>query len=226
MTIVTNRSSLLALTCLLCTATLCLAQGNAGLSKDQGFSSYTSVNANHDSSSGWSTITTPSVRYDFNHIFGVEMGIPYYISHNGYDTTVAVRRNQVQPLVTSYNSLGDLYLSLNFTAPLTVVGYKATITGTAPTGDTSSGISTGRPTFDLNNHFDHPFSFFTPLVEFGIGDSSALIDKRVRRPYTTLGPLSHFRAGSSFDFLKIFSFEATAYEDLPIGDQKVFSHVL
>ena len=169
---------------------------------------------------------TPSARYDFNKIFGIEMGIPYYMSHNGFDSTVGLRANQAAPLVTSYNSLGDLYLALHLSAPATAIGYTATITGTAPTGDTSSGISTGRPTFDLNNHVDHTFSFFTPLAEFGFGDSSALIDKRVRRPYTTLGPLSHFRAGGSFDFLSVFSIEATGYEDLPVGNQKVYSHIL
>jgi hypothetical protein len=91
------------------------------------------------------------------------------------------------------------------------------------------------------------------MAEFGIGDSSALIDQRVsepyaslagtrgtlsrqpamlalvnqqiRPPYTTLGPISHFRAGASLDFLRIFTFTPSAYEDLPIGNQKVYSHL-
>src|SRR5258708_39301518 len=103
MTTVTNRSSLLALTCLLCTA-LCLAQASPELSKDQGVSSYTSVNANHDSSSGSSTIPTPSLRHDFNRIFDVDMRIHYYITHKGHAATVAVRRIPGRPLLTRYHS--------------------------------------------------------------------------------------------------------------------------
>ncbi len=192
---------------------------------DRGFTFTTSITGNHDSSSGWSNIVDSSARYDFNRVFGVELGMPYYMSHNGYSSTVVTRINVNPPLVTTYNSLGDLYLKLHFAAPDTNFGYNATITGTAPTGDTSTGISTGRPTFDLNNHFEHGFAFLTPFAELGIGDSSALINHRVRRPYTTLGPISHYKAGASFDFLKFFNFEGSAYEDLPIGDQKVFSHL-
>jgi len=192
---------------------------------DRGFTFTTSITGNHDSSSGWSNIIDSSVRYDFNRVFGVELGMPYYMTHNGYSSTVVTRINTNPPLVTTYNSLGDMYLKLHFAAPDTSFGYSATITGTAPTGDTSSGISTGRPTFDLNNHFEHSFGFFTPLAELGFGDSSALINHRVRRPYTTLGPISHYKAGASFDFLKFFNFEGSAYEDLPIGDQKIYSHL-
>ena len=189
----------------------------------RGFSSYTNFQGSHDSSSGWSTIVSSSVHYDFNKFFGVELGVPFYLSHNGFNANVIARGNNNPPLVATYGSLGDTYLSLNFSAP-GALGYRATITGTAPTGDTSSGISTGRATFDLNNHLEHSFGFFTPLVEFGIGDSSALINRRVVRPYTTLGPLSHFKAGGGIDFLKYFNFQLTAYEDLPIGNQKVYSH--
>src|SRR5258707_817841 len=193
---------------------------------DRGFSFSTIATGNHDSVSGWSSMLDTGVRYDFNGIFGMELGVPYYMTQTGSDTTKAVRLNQTPPLMVTYGALGDTYLILHFAAPGSVVGYRATITGTAPTGDTSTGISTGRATFDLNNHFDHTWGFLTPLAEFGVGDSSALVNRRVRRPYTTLGPLSHYKAGATFDFLKVFSFQGSGYEDLPIGDQKVFSRVL
>ncbi len=198
---------------------------NPAEASDRGFTFSSNFSGNHDSSSGWSSVIDSSVRYDFNKVFGVELGMPYYLAHNGYSSTVVARINTTPPLITTYNALGDLYLKLHFAAPETSFGYSATITGTAPTGDTSSGISTGRPTFDLNNHFEHSFAFLAPFAELGIGDSSALINHRVRRPYTTLGPVSHYKAGASFDFLKFFNFEGSAYEDLPIGDQKVYSHL-
>src|SRR5579864_2316480 len=157
----------LAAVCLLAASSSCVAQlKNESSSKDvRGFSWSQTSTGTHDSTSGWSSILDSSVRYDFSRIFGVELGVPYYMSHNGYDSTKVVRLNQTPPLVASYNSLGDTYLTLHFAAPGTWFGYKATITGTAPTGDTSSGISTGRATFDLNNHFDHTWNFVTPLVE-------------------------------------------------------------
>jgi len=218
-------------------------------SSNRGFSWFTTVTGSHDSFSGWSSVVDSSMRYDFSSVFGVELGMPYYTTHNGYKSTVTAR-SQVKPrLASSYNSLGDMYLQLHFAAPQTSFHYAAVLTGTAPTGDTSSGISTGRPTFDLNNHIEHSFGFFTPIAEFGIGDSSALIDQsigvpytsllgrgttptsialinqQIRQPYTTLGPVSHYRAGSTFDFLRIFSLTLSGYEDLPLGNQKVYSHL-
>ncbi len=187
-----------------------------------GFSSYTSVSGQHDSSTGWSTVLNSSLRYDFNPIFGMEVGVPLYLMHNGYDSAVPVRGKKNPPIVTSYNSLGDVAVTLNFAVPKSAVGYRSTIMGTAPTGDTSSGISTGRPTVDFNNHFDHSFGPVSPLLELGVGDSSTLINKRVRRPFTTLGALSHFMAGAGFDLFKDFNFQADAYENLPIGNQKVY----
>ncbi len=186
-----------------------------------GFSSYISMSGEHDSSTGWSKVLNSSLRYDFNSIFGMELGVPFYLMHNGYDA-VAVTGKKNPPIVTSYNSLGDVDLSLNFAAPNSAVGYRSTLVGTGPTGDTSSGISTGRPTFDFNNHFDHGFGPVSPLIELGFGDSSTLVNKRVRRPFTTLGPLSHFTAGAAFDLFKGSSFQADAYEHLPVGSQKIY----
>ena len=216
---------------------------------ERGLSWFTTVTGSHDSPSGWSSIMDSSMRYDFSNVFGVELGMPYYMIHNGYKSTVTGRSAIKPPLVSTYNALGDMYLRLHFAAPKTSFHYAAMLTGTAPTGDTASGLSTGRPTFDLNNHIEHTFGFLTPMAEFGIGDSSALIDQRIsepytsllgretnqtfiafmnqqiRQPYTTLGPVSHYRVGATLDFLRIFSFTPSGYEDMPIGNQKVYSHL-
>src|SRR5215510_10341600 len=152
----------------------------------RGLTFSTSIIGSHDSFSGWSTVMDSSMRYDFNSVFGAELGVPYYMMHNGYKGSTAVTQSEIKPpLVSSYNTFGDLYLRLHFAAPNTRFHYAAMITGTAPTGDRSSGISTGRPTFDLTNHVEHTFGFFTPMAEFGIGDSSALIDQRVSEPFAS-----------------------------------------
>src|SRR5260370_34510405 len=51
-----------------------------------------------------------------------------------------------------------------------------------------------------------------------------MVNKRVRRPYTTLGALSHYHDGAGMDILKYFSFSLSGYETLAIGNQKVYSH--
>jgi len=191
----------------------------------RGFTFSTYAFGYHDSMIGWSSIVNFSARYDFNSRFGVEIGAPYYMTQTGYDFSAALKPNQARPLVDNYGSPGDTYLALHFTAPESIVGYSATLIGTAPSGDTSTGISTGRPTADLTHHLEHTWSFFTPFADLGIGDSSALADRRTKRPYTTLGPLSHYRAGAGLSFLKVLGFQAAGFEDLPIDDQKVYSPV-
>lgn len=192
----------------------------------RGFSFYTSTLGNHDSLTSWSTRMDSSIRYDFNDVFGVELGVPYYMSYSGYSTSrlalmKALLKNTTVPLTTTYNSLGDVYLRLDFSAPNSAAGYLATITGTAPTGDESTGLSTGRATFDLNNHLEHTWAFFTPEADFGMGDSSALVTQGLRHR-TTLGVLSHYKAGAFISFLKVFNLELSGFEDLPVGNQKVY----
>lgn len=156
----------------------------------------------------------------------MELGVPLYILHNGTSSSAVITANSNPALKTSYNSLGDVALTLSFNLPDSWLGYSSTLTGTAPSGDTSAGISTGRAQVDFNNHFEHEIGRVTPLVEFGIGTSSALVNTNVKRPYTTQGPLSHYKLGAELALPFGFGFEGAAYEDLPIGDQKVYSHVL
>src|SRR5260370_1725130 len=124
----------------------------------KGFSSYTNFQGSHDSSSGWSTIVSSSVQYDVNKHFGVGLGIPFYLSHNGVPANVVAKGKTNPPLTTQYGSLGDAALTLNFVAggPL---GYKATVTGTPPTGDTSSRITPRPPPFYLNTPLAPPLAF-------------------------------------------------------------------
>lgn len=207
---------------------LCFAQSleeTKSTPNDRGFTLSTYAYGYHDSMIGWSSIVNFSVRYDFNSRFGMELGAPYYMTQTGYDFSTVLKPKQSRPLVDNYGAPGDTYLALHFTAPGSVVGYSATLIGTAPSGDTSTGISTGRPTADLTHHLEHTWSHFTPFADLGIGDSSALAERRTKRPYTTLGPLSHYKAGASLSFLKILSFQAAGFEDLPIDNQKVYSAV-
>ncbi len=67
-----------------------------------------------------------------------------------------------------------------------------------------------------------PYGRITPNLEIGAGDSSTLVNRLVTKNYTSLGPLAHFQLGLGFDLFHGISFESDAYEQLPIGDQKIY----
>jgi hypothetical protein len=100
--------------------------------------------------------------------------------------------------------------------------YSTGFTVTAPTGDTSAGISTGRATFNWGNRLEHGFDRVTPFGEASIGNSLAST-QRHPRDYTTLGAVSEFRGGAGFDLLRHVSLETSAYADVGYGNQKVYS---
>lgn len=223
------RKTALAVLLLFAVVPVCVAQlpvktGYAPQTK--GFSSYTSFEQTHDSASNWSSVIDSSVSYDFNKVFGMSLGIPFYLAHNEVTSTTTLPGTTTQtPLAATYNQLGDVRFGLKFATPTPVVRYVATITGTAPTGDTSTGISTGRASADFNNHIEFDLGPITPLAEVGIANSNALINAFIKRPYTTLGALSHFRGGIGVPLGKNLSLEFTGYENLPVGIQKLYSHL-
>ena len=49
------------------------------------------------------------------------------------------------------------------------------------------------------------------------------MDQRVLKSYVAVGPLAHFQAGTSVDLPFNASFEADAYEELPLAKDLVYS---
>lgn len=149
--------------------------------------------------------------YNFNKYFGVDLGIPMYI----------VRAPASVQGSRSSNGVGDVFADLRLSLDNRLFGYSATLTGTAPTGDTSKGRSTGRATFDLDNHFERGFSRFTPFADIDLGNT---VNQRVyRRPYLTLGKVASFEAGTSVKLFRSLSASASLYDVAPWGTQRVFS---
>jgi hypothetical protein len=192
----------------------------------KGFSMYTNFEQTHDSSSNWSSVIDETVSYDFNRVFALGVGVPVYLTYNQLPSSITPGTTITPQMLTpSYNKVGDTRVALKFSTPTPIVRYVATVTGTAPTGDTSSGISTGRATADFNNRLEFDLGPVTPLAELGIGNTNALIDM-VKRPYSTLGALSHFKGGLSLPLGKALDVEFAGYENLPLGVQKLYSHLL
>jgi hypothetical protein len=61
------------------------------------------------------------------------------------------------------------------------------------------------------------------LVDLGAGDSSTLFNTLVIRDSSTVGGLAHFQAGALIWLPGRSFFESAAYEQLPIGNQTVYS---
>jgi hypothetical protein len=174
----------------------------------------------HDSVVGWSVLATPSIGYSFNDIFSIDATLPIYMYRLAETLSAKPRRNQL--LVNQRGELGDLVFGLHAQFLPKFAQYQMTVAVTAPTGDEAYGLTTGRATFDLNNHFERTYGRFTPNLELGVGDSIYLVNRLVNKNYTSLGPLSHFQIGLGVELLRGMFFETDAYEQLPIGDQKIY----
>ena len=177
----------------------------------------------HDAQTGWATILQPAIGYSFNDIFSVDITVPIYLYR-----LAGTREPRPKPdalLVPRRGYPGDVLFSLH--AQFIPHGFldEVTFSATAPTGDNLYGLSSGHPTFDLSNRIERPFQYVTPNIEIGVGDSSSLVTPLVQRDFTSLGPLAHSQAGLAFALPLGASFSAGAYEQLPLGDQKIYQTV-
>ena len=189
----------------------------------RGFNGGVSLSGLHDAQTGWATIFQPAVGYSFNDIFALDITVPIYLYRLA--GTKVPRPSPDALLIPRRGEPGDVLFGLHAQFIPHGFGYQVTVSTTAPTGDATYGLSTGRATFDLSNRLERPFKHFTPNLELGIGDSSALVSPLVQRDFTSLGPLAHFQAGFAFTLPLGASFETNAYEQLPIGDQKIYQTI-
>lgn len=174
----------------------------------------------HDSVVGWSTLATPSMGYSFNDIFSIDATLPIYMYRLAESHSARPRPNA--QLVNQRGELGDLILGFHAQFVPALAQYQATLAVSVPTGDEAYGLTTGRVTFDLTNHFERAFGHLTPILELGAGDSTTLVNRIVNKNYTSLGLLAHFQVGLGLELPRGISFESEAYEQLPIGDQKIY----
>lgn len=163
-----------------------------------------------------------SVGYNFNEHWGADIGVPLSFVSSSTTTTTGTPTTKKS---SSLNSLGNVYLDVNYKTTGDFANYNSTLTATAPSGSTSKGVSTGRPNFGWNNHVEHGFDPLTPFMEFGV--SNGLTDtKFFHRPFTTLGFVSQLTGGSTIDLGHNFSVGGSLYAVLPAGQQKMFSKLV
>lgn len=185
-----------------------------------GWNAGLTISGVHDSVTGWATIATPAVGYSFNDIFSVDATLPIYMYRLAESRSTHPK--PTAELVNQRGEPGDVIVGLHAQFVPRLFLYQLTGAFTAPSGDRTYGLTTGRVTFDINNHFERTFGRITPNLEIGAGDSTTLVNRTVTKNYTSLGPLAHFQIGLGVDLFRNISFESDAYEQLPIGDQKIY----
>jgi hypothetical protein len=162
------------------------------------------------------------VAFRFNPILSLNASVPIYASIN-VEANTGTKAKPVYTSTTRHGVPGDASLAASLAAHPFLLDYNATLTLGLPSGNTADGLGAGKITYDFNNHFEKSFGIFSPDIEFGIGTSSSLIQPRVRKTYTSVGALAHFQAGTSIDLPLNLSFEADAYEELPLNLSTIYS---
>ncbi len=185
-----------------------------------GWNAGVTISAVHSSLTGWATLATPAVGYSFNDTFSIDAEIPIYFFRLA--DTLSTHPKPNAELVPRRGEFGDIVFGLHANFVPRLFQYQLTGAFTAPSGDEKYGLTTGRVTFDISNLFQRTYGRFTPIVEMGGGDSTTLVNRTVTKNYTSLGPLAHFQLGVSVDLFRNIAFESDAYEQLPIGDQKIY----
>lgn len=187
-----------------------------------GFNASLGATSQHDSSGGWASILTPGVAYRFNSIFSLDASVPIYADIQ-VEANTGTKAKPVYTTVTKHGVPGDASIAAQLDTHASLLDYTGTVTLGLPSGNTAYGIGTGKVTGDLNNHFEKSLGVFSPDIELGIGNSNSLIGRRIRKNYTSLGPLAHFQAGTSIDLPLNMSFDVEAYEELPLNQSTIYS---
>lgn len=180
------------------------------------------TSSQHNSTNGWSSILNPNVAYRFNRHFSLDASVPLYAYVNVYSNIGPVAKPFYAYNIRS-GAFGDMTLSFEGDQMFHSTFYSGTVSLGLPSGNTGYGLGAGQVTFNFNNRFERGLGIFTPNVELGIGDTSNLVEQRVLKSYISVGPMAHFQAGTAVDLKWKMSFEAEAYEELPLDTNLVFS---
>ncbi len=176
----------------------------------------------HDSSNGWSSLLNADAAYRFNHNFSVDVSVPIY-DYINVEVTGGTKAKPTYTEQTKRFVFGDTAVNGHYQASSSLLGYELTATLGLPSGNDAYGLGAGQATYAFLNSFERSFSIFTPTIEVGLSDASDLDQTRVRKAYTSVGPTGVFQAGTSVDLPFDMNFSATAYENLPIAAETLYS---
>ena len=205
--------AILAGSCLLAVSALgeaAAAVGSKTAVPEKGFTLTETYEGSADTDGLISDINS-SAGYVFNPHFSINMGVSYLFVNPSTSKTGT----------TSASGMGNPSLGFRYSTKGPLVDFSTGVNGAFPVASSAKGLSTGRVTFDWDNHFAHCFDLFTPFLDAGVANS--VPDTRfLKRPYTSLGTLAHFEGGSEIDLGDKFSVSASGYYILPWGTQEIF----
>jgi len=189
----------------------------------RGFDGGLTFAAVHDSSIGWYNLLTPAISYTFSPHYSVDASLsiyPYRLTQNSNPTPPPGQR-----LVPTHFDLSDTLLAFHASYSPKSMQNTLTASMTAPSGNRNDGLGVGSVTFDLRDHVERYVGQTGFIVDLGGGDSSGLFNRLVSTDYSSVGPIAHFQAGL-IQWLPGHNYiQSTAYEQLPIGDQKIYASV-
>ena len=194
-----------------------------------------SLTSVHDSAEGWYTLVNPAIAYSFSRHYSMDLSMPVYLYRLADSQTATTPPPQPggppgPPVPATSTQLiahrfdpGDIFWATHAYFATRRMSVTLTPSMTLPSGDTGDGLSTGRVTFDLDSRSTLRLSRSVLLLDLGGGDSTSLFNRLVTRNYTTLGYLAHFQLGGMIALPLRGTFQTVAYEQLPLGDSKIYS---
>ena len=178
------------------------AQSPPAAARTSGFVFYEAFEGDTNSA-GQVMILSSSVTYRFNQHFSAGAGIPLYFDRASAATTGST--------ATTSTGIGNVFGVARAVWRTPVVNYGTALTGTAPSGSSQNGLSTGHATFDWDNRFDRRIGPLTPFVDGGVANS--ISDTRYfLRPFSTYGNLAHFEGGADVNLHRGLSVTLSAYD--------------
>lgn len=199
------------------------SNGPAGIvPAETGFNATLATGVQHDSSSGWASLETPTAAYRFTSRWSVDASLPIY-THINIDARRGTKAKPVYQYVTKHGALGDTALAAHLDLSPSLFDSTSTFTLGLPTGKTAYGLGAGHTTWNVTNHFERDLDILTPDIEIGIGDSNSLTGRRIRKNFTSVGSLANFQAGTAISLPRQINFESDAYEQLPLTNSTIYS---
>ncbi len=189
----------------------------------RGFNASAAFSGLHDTQLGWAGFVQPAISYRFNHVLSADVTIPIYFYRMAYKYKNGQPLNG--PLTAHSGELGDTTIAGHVAFSIRRIDDTMTLAINAPTGDATYGLSTGRVTYVAMNDLESTIRHYTPDLQLGIGDSSDLVNRKVIRNYDTLGTLAYFQGGALDAISSHLNLEGDVYEQLPLGNQKVYTQV-
>jgi hypothetical protein len=173
-------------------------------------------------SSGLVMKADPRLGYNFNRYVQTYMGVPFYMVNQSSSTLTSTPTVPPRGFV---NGIGNAYIGFRVGVGNPAVNYVSTLEATAPTGDKAEGFSTGRATVDWTNTFSHKFDSMAPFADIGVANTVSDTSFFVR-PFSSLGLVTHFDGGATFDIAPFVSVGGLAYGVQASGQQRIFSKVI